>query len=125
MHSKKLTTIPLYGKSLVADDFKGAAINVFFRNLTDTEYADLAVDTKIQAVLDAVPERSSRPLTAQWRSRSFACLGSAARLSDGAQWARASRQRARVVLTVAEIVPASFLAKRLEGILQRIHAGEP
>ena len=28
---KKLTAIPLYGKNLVADDFKGAAINVFLQ----------------------------------------------------------------------------------------------
>src|SRR5882724_11045495 len=52
---QKLKTIPLYGKNLVADDFKGAAINVFFKNLTDTEYADLDIDEKIYAVLDAVP----------------------------------------------------------------------
>src|SRR5207253_1698009 len=41
---KKLATIPLYGKNLVADDFRGAAINVFFKNLKDTEYADLHID---------------------------------------------------------------------------------
>src|SRR5882724_9063889 len=35
---KKLKTIPLYGKNLVSDDFKGAAINVFLKNLTDVEY---------------------------------------------------------------------------------------
>ncbi|MGH9200419.1 MAG: efflux RND transporter permease subunit, partial [Vicinamibacterales bacterium] len=54
-----LTTIPLYGKNLVADDFKGAAINIFFKNLTDTEYADLGIDEKIEALLAAQkgPER--------------------------------------------------------------------
>jgi predicted RND superfamily exporter protein len=51
----KLKTSALYGKNLVADDFKGAAINIFFKNLSDTEYADLGIDEKIQAVLDAVP----------------------------------------------------------------------
>jgi predicted RND superfamily exporter protein len=56
---KKLATTPLYGKNLVADDWKGVAINVFFRELTDTRYADLAVDEKITAVLAAEsgPER--------------------------------------------------------------------
>ena len=34
--------IPLYGKNLVAEDFKGAAINVFLKYLTDVQYADLA-----------------------------------------------------------------------------------
>ena len=48
---KKLQSSPLYGKNLVADDYKGAAINLFFRNLTDTEYADLDIDRKIETVL--------------------------------------------------------------------------
>ena len=51
----KLTSIPLYGKNLVADDFKGAAINVFFKTLTDSAYADLGIDRKIAAVLDSMP----------------------------------------------------------------------
>ena len=50
---KKLAATPLYGKNLVADDFKGAAINVFFRNLTDTQYLDLGVDEKIERALAA------------------------------------------------------------------------
>ena len=56
---KKLQSSPLYGKNLVADDYKGAAINLFFRNLTDTEYADLGIDRNIEAVLDKEqgPER--------------------------------------------------------------------
>ncbi len=61
---KKLKSIPLYGKNLVADDFKGAAINVFFRDLTDSEYADLGIDGKIQAVLDA----AERPERFHWTS---------------------------------------------------------
>jgi hypothetical protein len=48
---RKLAAIPLYGKNLVADDFKGAAITVFFRNLTEAQYADLGVDGKIAAIL--------------------------------------------------------------------------
>jgi len=56
---QKLRSTPLYGKNLVADDFKGAAINVFFRNLTDAEYLDLGIDEKIRGVLAAEngPER--------------------------------------------------------------------
>ncbi len=50
---QKLKTIPLYGKNLVSDDFKGAAINVFFKNLTDVEYSDLNVDRSIRDILDA------------------------------------------------------------------------
>ncbi|MFI5394558.1 MAG: MMPL family transporter [Candidatus Binatia bacterium] len=56
---QQLTSTPLYGKNLVADDFKGAAINVFFRNLTDAQYADFDIDGKIRAVFvkEAGPER--------------------------------------------------------------------
>jgi uncharacterized protein len=56
---KKLAATPLYGKNLVADDFKGAAINVFFESLTDTQYLDLGVDANIERVLAAEsgPER--------------------------------------------------------------------
>jgi hypothetical protein len=56
---QKLTSTPLYGKNLVADDFNGAAINVFFKNLTDAEYADLDVDGKIRQILarESGPER--------------------------------------------------------------------
>jgi predicted RND superfamily exporter protein len=49
---QKLKTIPLYGKNLVSDDFKGAPINVFFKNLTDVEYYDLNVDRAIRDILD-------------------------------------------------------------------------
>jgi len=48
----KLRATPLYGKNLVADDFKGAAINVFFKDLSDAQYLDLGVDGKIAALLD-------------------------------------------------------------------------
>src|SRR5579875_2963898 len=52
---QKLATTPLYRRNLVAEDFRGAAINVFFKPLTDAEYADL----RIAAVLAAAggPER--------------------------------------------------------------------
>ncbi|HUE30817.1 MAG TPA: hypothetical protein VMR79_08070, partial [Verrucomicrobiae bacterium] len=49
----KLAATPLYGKNLVADDFKGAAINVFFKSLTDAQYLDLGVDRKIMDILAA------------------------------------------------------------------------
>jgi len=49
---QKLTSTPLYGKNLVADDFRGAAINVFFKNLTDAQYHDRKIDEKIQQILD-------------------------------------------------------------------------
>ena len=56
---QKLRERPLYGKNLVSDDFKGAAINVFLQNLTDVQYLDLDIDNRIKAVLAAEkgPER--------------------------------------------------------------------
>src|SRR2546428_625204 len=50
---QKLVATPLYGKNLVADDFTGAAINVFFKNLNDEQYLDLGVDRKIMDILAA------------------------------------------------------------------------
>src|SRR5437773_1971826 len=50
---KKLVATPLYGKNLVADDFTGAAINVFFKNLNDEQYLDLGIDRKITDILAA------------------------------------------------------------------------
>lgn len=47
----KLRTTPLYGKNLIAEDFKGAAINVFFKNLTDAQYVSLGIDEKVRALL--------------------------------------------------------------------------
>ena len=56
---KKLRAIPFYGKNLIADDFKGAAINVFFQNLTDVQYYDFGVERNIRQILDqeAGPEK--------------------------------------------------------------------
>lgn len=56
---RTLASTPLYGKNLVAEDFKGAAINVFFKNLTDAQYADFGIDGKIRALFarEAGPER--------------------------------------------------------------------
>jgi predicted RND superfamily exporter protein len=50
---KKLAETPLYGKNLVNDNFTGAAINVFFKSLTDTRYAQLGIDRKIMDLLAA------------------------------------------------------------------------
>ena len=47
----KLAATPLYANNLLAPDWKGAAINVFFRNLTDAEYADLKIDEQISDIL--------------------------------------------------------------------------
>src|SRR6185436_1739269 len=48
----KLKRVPLYGRNLVSDDFHGAAINVFFRDMSDADYAALGVDQKIGAILE-------------------------------------------------------------------------
>jgi predicted RND superfamily exporter protein len=55
----KLRATPLYAKNLVSEDLRGAAINVFFETLTDAQYADLGIDRRIAAVLEAEsgPER--------------------------------------------------------------------
>jgi predicted RND superfamily exporter protein len=49
---QKLRSTPLFGKNLVADDFTGTAINVFFENLTDAQYRDLRIDEQIREILD-------------------------------------------------------------------------
>jgi hypothetical protein len=48
---QKIAATPLYANNFVSRDFRGAAINVFFTDLTDTEYADLGIDEKIQDML--------------------------------------------------------------------------
>ena len=48
---KRLDDVPLYRQNLVASDWKGTAINVFFKNLSDAQYADLDLDRKIRDVL--------------------------------------------------------------------------
>jgi uncharacterized protein len=55
----KLASTPLFAKNLVAPDFKGAAINVFFENLSDAQYHDLDIDRKITDLMKAEsgPER--------------------------------------------------------------------
>jgi uncharacterized protein len=58
---KKLAATPVLGRGfgLVADDHRGAAINVFLKDLTDVQYSDLHIDQKIREVLDkeSGPER--------------------------------------------------------------------
>src|SRR5262249_58274980 len=48
---QKLLSTPLFRKNLVSDDFQGAAINVFFKNMTDAQYTDLGIDEKIRKIL--------------------------------------------------------------------------
>ena len=50
---------PIYGKNLVADDFRGAAVTLFLTPLTQSEYVALGIDEKIMKVLAAEggPER--------------------------------------------------------------------
>src|SRR5439155_612927 len=50
---RRLAAIPLLGKNLIADDFRGAAITAFFKNLTDAQYLDLGVDRRIMEILAA------------------------------------------------------------------------
>jgi hypothetical protein len=56
---RKLASTPLYAKNLVAPGFKGAAINVFFENLSDAQYHDLDIDRRILSLLakESGPER--------------------------------------------------------------------
>src|SRR5213594_4595081 len=50
---RRLAATPLLGKNLIADNFRGAAITVFFKNLTDAQYLDLGVDRRIMETLAA------------------------------------------------------------------------
>src|SRR5438477_151199 len=50
---RRLAATPLLGKNLIADDFRGAAITAFFKNLTDAQYLDLGVDRRIMETLAA------------------------------------------------------------------------
>src|SRR5881628_136009 len=50
---RRLAATPLLGKNLIADNFRGAAITVFFKNLTDAQYLDLGVDRRIMEILAA------------------------------------------------------------------------
>jgi hypothetical protein len=56
---RKLAAAPLYRRNLVAEDYRGTAINVFFENLTDAQYLDFGIDEQIRAVLARAqgPER--------------------------------------------------------------------
>lgn len=49
----KLAAVPLYRENLVAPDERGAAINVFFKPLSDVQYADLRLDDKIAEIIEA------------------------------------------------------------------------
>jgi uncharacterized protein len=55
----KLAAVPLYRENLVAANGRGAAINVFFAPMSDSQYADLDLDRRIEQVLAAErgPER--------------------------------------------------------------------
>lgn len=48
---EKVATTPLYSRNLVAPDMQGAALNVFLRNLSDTQYVDLGIDDQVRAIL--------------------------------------------------------------------------
>src|SRR5262249_34258321 len=50
---RKLHETPVYGKNLVSDDFRGAAINVFLRNMSDLEYVERNVDANLATILAA------------------------------------------------------------------------
>src|SRR5262245_56361683 len=46
---QKLTDVPFYRRNLVSDDFKGTAITIFFKPISDDQYA--AVDQRIDEIL--------------------------------------------------------------------------
>ncbi len=49
----RLVEVPFYRRNLVADDWRGTAINVFLKPLTDAEYEALRIDERVDAILDA------------------------------------------------------------------------
>lgn len=48
----KLASTPIFANNLVGRDFKGAAINVFFEDLSDAQYADLGIDEQVERIID-------------------------------------------------------------------------
>jgi predicted RND superfamily exporter protein len=48
----KLDESPFYRKNLISDDYRGTAITVFFKSLSDADYERSAVDDQIMALLD-------------------------------------------------------------------------
>ena len=55
----KLNAVPLYRKNLVSDDYKGTAINIFFKSMPEGSDAATQLDQEIIALLDKEvgPER--------------------------------------------------------------------
>src|SRR5262249_47596716 len=55
----RLHAVPLYRENLISADGRGAAINVVFKQMSDTESADLDLDRRIASILEAEqgPER--------------------------------------------------------------------
>lgn len=45
-------TTPIYAINLVAPDLRGTAINIFFENLTDSQYVDLRIDEQIRRIVE-------------------------------------------------------------------------
>ncbi len=50
---RTLKATPLFAINLVAPDLAGSAVNIFFENLGDAQYADLGIDQKVRAIIDA------------------------------------------------------------------------
>ncbi len=50
---KRLQEVPFYRRNLVSENYRGTAINIFFKALSDEQYADLGLDGKIAQILAA------------------------------------------------------------------------
>ena len=50
---RTLTDTPLFAINLVSKDLHGAAINIFFEDLSDAEYADLGIDAQVRTIIAA------------------------------------------------------------------------
>jgi predicted RND superfamily exporter protein len=50
-----LDAMPFYRKNLISNDYRGTAITIFFKTLSDADYERTAVDDQIMAVLDRQP----------------------------------------------------------------------
>ncbi len=49
----KVAEYPIYVKNLVADDGRAAAINVFFEDMPEEEFARRGIDERVQAIVEA------------------------------------------------------------------------
>jgi len=115
---RELRETPLFSINLVSPDLRGAAINIFFADLSDAEYADLAIDEQIAAIIanEEGPEEIfytgashiKREATASMRHDLFAFTPLALALVLGTLWLSFRRVRAVVAPMVTVLIALAW-----------------